>query len=93
LILGRGKRFYLFFKVYGMALGSTQPPVQWIPRNVFLGVKQPGHETDHSSPSRAKVKNEHSYISVTIYTFMACRRITLPLSLTENVSWNDVKVE
>jgi hypothetical protein len=29
----------------------------------FPGVKRPGHEANHSSPSSAKVKNEWSYTS------------------------------
>jgi hypothetical protein len=39
-----------------MTLGPTQPPIQWVPGALSLGVKQPGHEADHSSPSSAKVK-------------------------------------
>jgi hypothetical protein len=31
------------------ALGSTQPPIQWVP-----GVKRPGREADHSPPTSAK---------------------------------------
>jgi hypothetical protein len=43
------------------AVGPTQPPIQWVPRALSLGVKQPGHEADHSPPSNAEVKNEWSY--------------------------------
>jgi len=32
--------------------GVTQPPIQWIPGALFLGVKRPGREADHSFPSR-----------------------------------------
>jgi hypothetical protein len=39
-----------------MALGPTQPPIQWVPEALSLGVKQLGHEDDHSPPSSAKVK-------------------------------------
>jgi hypothetical protein len=36
------------------ALGSTQPPVQWVP-----GVKaRLGRDADHSPPSSAEVKND-----------------------------------
>jgi hypothetical protein len=29
---------------------STQPPVQWVPGAISLGVKRQGHEADHSPP-------------------------------------------
>jgi hypothetical protein len=38
------------------ALGPTQPPIQWVPRALSLGVKRPGREADHSPPSSAEVK-------------------------------------
>jgi len=38
------------------ALGPIQPPIQWVPGNLSLGVKWPGHEADHSHPSSAKVR-------------------------------------
>jgi hypothetical protein len=39
------------------ALGPTQPPIEWIPGAISPGVKRPGSEADHSSPSSAEVKN------------------------------------
>jgi hypothetical protein len=36
---------------------STQPPIRWVPGPLSLGVTRPGHEADHSPPSRAEVKN------------------------------------
>jgi hypothetical protein len=39
-----------------MTLGPTQPPIQWVPRALSLGVKWPGHEADRSNPSSVKVK-------------------------------------
>jgi hypothetical protein len=36
--------------------GLTQPPVQWVPGALSLGVKRQGRETDHSLPSSAEVK-------------------------------------
>jgi len=33
-----------------------QPPIQWVPAALSLGVKQPGHGTVHSPPSSAVVK-------------------------------------
>jgi len=29
------------------ALGSTQPPIQWVPGALSLGVKRSGREADH----------------------------------------------
>jgi hypothetical protein len=39
------------------ALGSTQPPTQWVQGAISLGAQRPGCEADHSPPSTAKVKN------------------------------------
>jgi hypothetical protein len=41
------------------ALGPTQPPIQWVPGTLSLGVKQLGCEADHSTPSSAE--NAWSY--------------------------------
>jgi hypothetical protein len=45
------------------ALGLTQPPIQWAPGALSLGVKRQGREDDHSPPSSAKVKNAWKYTS------------------------------
>jgi len=37
------------------ALGSTQPPIQWVP-GLSLGVKQPGRGVDHPPSSSADGK-------------------------------------
>jgi hypothetical protein len=39
-----------------MALGPTQPPIQWVPGALSLEVKWPGCEADHSPSSSAEVK-------------------------------------
>jgi hypothetical protein len=44
-----------------MALGPTQSPIHWVPGALSLGVKRPGREADHSSPSSAEVKNAWTY--------------------------------
>jgi len=38
-----------------MALGPTQPPLQWVP-GLSPGVRRPGRGVDHSPPSSAEVK-------------------------------------
>jgi hypothetical protein len=51
-----GLGIFLFTTVSRMALGHTQPPMQWVPGALSLGVKRPGREADHSPPSSAEVK-------------------------------------
>ena len=38
-----------------LAVRSTQPPIRWVP-GLFRGVKRPGRDVDHPSPSSAKVE-------------------------------------
>jgi hypothetical protein len=52
----QGLGVFLFTTASRMALGRTQPPIQWVPGVLSLGVNQPGHEADHSHPSSAEVK-------------------------------------
>jgi len=40
-----------------LALGPTQPPVQWVP-GLSRGKERPGRDADPSPPSRAVVKKE-----------------------------------
>jgi hypothetical protein len=44
-------------------LGPTQPPIQWEPGVLSLGIKQPGSEADRSHPSSAEVKKMWIYTS------------------------------
>jgi hypothetical protein len=44
-------------------LGPIEPPIQWAPEVLSLGIKWPGCEADHSPPSSAEVKNAWSYTS------------------------------
>jgi hypothetical protein len=54
--------------------GSGVQPASCPPDNggFFDGVKRPGREPDHSSPSGAEVNNAWSYNSTSPYVFMAC---------------------
>jgi hypothetical protein len=51
-----GVGIFLFTTASRTALGPTQPPIQWIPWTLSLGVKRLGREADHSPPSNAEVK-------------------------------------
>jgi len=46
-----------------ISLGPTQPPVQWVPEALSLGVKRPDRKSDHSPPSSAEVKKSWSSAS------------------------------
>jgi hypothetical protein len=48
---------FLFTTASRTALGSNQPPSQWVSGALSLGVKRPGRESDHSPPSSAEAKN------------------------------------
>jgi hypothetical protein len=43
----------------------TQPPIQWISGALFLQLKRPRREADHSPPSNVEVKNAWNYTSTT----------------------------
>jgi len=47
-----------------------QPPIQWVPGALSLGVKRPERQADHSPPSNAKVTNAWGYTSTPQYVFM-----------------------
>jgi hypothetical protein len=51
-------------------LGSTQPPIQWLPAADSPRVKQQRREADHSPISSAEVKNDGAVPSLNV--FMAC---------------------
>jgi hypothetical protein len=51
-----GLGIFVFTTVSRMALEPTQPPIQWVPGALSLGVKQLGREADHSPSSSTKVK-------------------------------------
>jgi hypothetical protein len=42
-----GARFFSSRSCPDRCWGPTQPPIQWVPGTLFLGVKQPGCEADH----------------------------------------------
>jgi hypothetical protein len=48
---------FLFFAESGSVLRSTQPPMQWIQRDLSAGIKRQGREAEHSPPSSAEVRN------------------------------------
>jgi hypothetical protein len=53
---------FLFTTASRKALGPSQPPIQWVPGALSLGVEQLGSEVCHSPPCSAEVKNAWSCI-------------------------------
>jgi len=41
----------------------NEPPIQWIPGSLSLGIKRPRREDDYSPPPSTDVKNAWSYTS------------------------------
>jgi hypothetical protein len=89
----------LFTTVSRPALGSIQPPIQWIPGALSLGLKRPGREADHSLPSSAEVKNSWSYASTPQYAFMAWCSVKKSTGKTTfnlffiSVNWDTIMME
>jgi hypothetical protein len=59
------KVFILAFRAFRLALGPSQPPIQWV-----LEIKQLRHEADHSHQSSGEVENAWGYTSTLPYVFM-----------------------
>jgi hypothetical protein len=47
---------FIFTTASRTALGPAQPPIQWVPGALSLGIQRSGREADHSPPSSAEVK-------------------------------------
>jgi hypothetical protein len=66
----RGLEIFLFTTASRPVMGPTEPPIQWVPGALSLGVKRSEREAEHSRPSSAEVKIAWSYTSTTKYVFM-----------------------
>jgi hypothetical protein len=53
---GGGGEFFLLKTTSRTALGPIQPPIQWLPEALSLGVKRQVSEDNHSQTSSADVK-------------------------------------
>jgi hypothetical protein len=62
---------FLFSTSFWPALGSTQPPIQWVSRALSLGLKRPACEADHSPTASAEVKKMWVHKWTPPYAFMA----------------------
>jgi hypothetical protein len=64
-----GVKNFLFFT--SSRPEPTQPPIQWVPGTVSMGVKRPVRDADHSPRTNAEVKKMWIYTSIPPYAFMA----------------------
>jgi hypothetical protein len=67
------KKFVMSLKGLGAKmnwLGSTQPPIQWVPGALSPGVKHLEREADRSPPASGKAKKMWIYTSTPPYAFM-----------------------
>jgi hypothetical protein len=55
--------FFLLATASSPSLEPTQPPIQWVPRDLSTGVKLPERAADRTPPSATEVKNTWSYTS------------------------------
>jgi hypothetical protein len=53
----QGKTIFLYSTASKSALGTTQPPIQCVPRVLSLRIKRQQREADHTPPSNTEVKN------------------------------------
>jgi hypothetical protein len=67
----QGLGIFFFTTVFRLALGPTQPPVQWVLGALMLGIKWLVHEAGHLPPSSAGAKNAWSCTLIPQYVFMA----------------------
>jgi hypothetical protein len=78
---GRGLGIFLFTTVSTTALVPTQPPIQWVPGAVSLGIKRPGREADHSVPPNADVKERLELYLISDSVFIILKHISSGISL------------
>jgi hypothetical protein len=64
----------LFDTLTRPALGLAQPPIQWAPGALSLGVTRPGREADHSPPSSADVQE---YVELYLHSPKRLRGVML----------------
>jgi hypothetical protein len=90
----QGLGIFLFTTSSRPALGSTQPPIQWVSGILFLVVKCPGREADHLPPSSAEVTMRVAIPPLPHYPFTACCSVKvqgqfyLYLTFTTTCHWS-----
>jgi hypothetical protein len=78
---------FIFTTASIAALGSTQPPIQWVLGAVTPLIKRPGLEDDHSFPSSAEVNDRWSDTTtppIYLHGFVLKRYIFMALYLVKH---------
>jgi hypothetical protein len=83
----QGLGISLFTTASRPALGPTQPPIQWVPGDLALGVKRPGREADHSLPSSAEVENAWAIPPLPLYAFVEWCSVRAQTTFTQILLW------
>jgi hypothetical protein len=60
---------FLFYTSPRLALGSTQPPIQWVLGAISREAKRLGPEADNSPPTSAEVKKTLMYTISPIHLY------------------------
>jgi hypothetical protein len=68
---------FFFTTMSRLALGPTEPPIQWVPGAFHLRAMRPGREADHSLLSNAEVKNVWSSSVLKVFFTMNFKFFTL----------------
>jgi hypothetical protein len=76
LSFGRVKNF-IFYTSSRQALGSTKPPIQWVPGAISPGIKRPGREADHSPPASIEVNKMWIYTSTLLHSTIRLHGVVL----------------
>jgi hypothetical protein len=58
---------FLFTTESRTSLGSTQPPIQWVPGALSVGIKCLGREADHLHPSSGAQLSTGTTLTFTFY--------------------------
>jgi hypothetical protein len=76
-------RDFIFLITSELVLKLTQLPIQWVAEGLSSGVKQLGHEADHSPQSSSQVKNEWGNITTPPLGLHAAYRGSLAFTFYE----------
>jgi hypothetical protein len=79
---GAWRDFFLLTTASRPALGSTQPPIQWVPRVPNPKMRRPGCEANHSLTSSADFMNPWGDTSTHPYVLMAWNLVEALIFLT-----------